>query len=129
MVIFGYFCTENCQFFMNFHDNSKNKNRKIDFSFDSRYCASSMNLGSKLRGWGVYITLVGTSPRALILLFVFKQLYLLNEQWNGVSSGIKYRVIAHLRLIDYEPDRQFCVYLNERINNLCTYRKLFSDSC
>ena len=27
------FCTKNCQFSMNFHDNSKNKNRKIDFTF------------------------------------------------------------------------------------------------
>ena len=32
------FFTRNCQFTMNFHDNSKFKNRKIDFSFDSANC-------------------------------------------------------------------------------------------
>ena len=33
---YGYFCTKNCQFSMNFYDNSK-KNWKIDFSFDLAY--------------------------------------------------------------------------------------------
>ena len=42
----------NHQSLMNFHDNLKNKNRKIDFSVDSAYCASSMKLGSKLREGG-----------------------------------------------------------------------------
>ena len=37
---------------MNFHDNSKNKNRKIDFSFVFANCASSIKMGSKLRGRG-----------------------------------------------------------------------------
>ena len=37
---------------MNFHYNSKNKNRKIDFSFDSAHCASFMNVGSKLKEGG-----------------------------------------------------------------------------
>ena len=39
---YGYFCTQNYRFSMNFHDNSKNKNRKIylfTFSFDSEHCA------------------------------------------------------------------------------------------
>ena len=49
---------------VNFHDNSKNKNRKIDFSFDSANCTSIMKVGSKLRegGRGVSISLVGTEP-------------------------------------------------------------------
>ena len=34
---------------MNFHDNSKNKNQKIDFSFVSASCALSIKTGSKLR--------------------------------------------------------------------------------
>ena len=50
----GHFCTNNCQFSMNFHDISKNKNRKIDFSFDSSHCASIVKIGAKLseRGGG-----------------------------------------------------------------------------
>ena len=32
---FSVFEIQNCQFSMSFHDNSKNKNRKIYFSFDS----------------------------------------------------------------------------------------------
>ena len=28
---YGYFCFKNCQFSMNFQDNSRNKNRKIVF--------------------------------------------------------------------------------------------------
>ena len=37
---------------INFRDNSKNKNRKIDFSFVSAHYASSIKIGSKLRGGG-----------------------------------------------------------------------------
>ena len=37
------------------------KNRKIYFSFDSEYFASSIKMGAKLRG-GVYISLVGKNP-------------------------------------------------------------------
>ena len=37
---------------MNSHDNSKNKNRKIHFSFESTHCASFMKVGSKLKGEG-----------------------------------------------------------------------------
>ena len=40
---------------MNFHVNSKNKNRKIDFLFDSTHCASFMRMGAKQRGGGVHI--------------------------------------------------------------------------
>ena len=54
------------QFSMNFHDNLKNKirkNRKIDFSFDSAHCASSIKTGAKLSGeGGVCIFLVGKRP-------------------------------------------------------------------
>ena len=32
---YGHFCSENCKFSMNFPDDLKNKNRKIDSSFDS----------------------------------------------------------------------------------------------
>ena len=50
MVVFGHFHSKNCQFSMNFHDKSKNKNRTKDFSFDSAHCASFMKVRSKLRG-------------------------------------------------------------------------------
>ena len=40
------------QISMNFLDNSKNKNRNVNFSFDSAHCASFMKMGSKLRGEG-----------------------------------------------------------------------------
>ena len=43
------------QFSMNFHDNPKNKNQKIDFSFDSAHCTSFIKMGAKLRGGGLYI--------------------------------------------------------------------------
>ena len=46
---YGHFCTKNGQFSMNLNDKSENKNRKIDFLFDSTYCASFMKVGSKLR--------------------------------------------------------------------------------
>ena len=55
MEIFGYFRTKNCQLSMNFHVNSKNKkrkNQKIDFPFDSPYCAYLMKMGAKLRERG-----------------------------------------------------------------------------
>ena len=42
-------------FSITFHDNSKNKNRKIYFSTDSAHCASSIKTGLKLRGGGVHI--------------------------------------------------------------------------
>ena len=48
------------QFLMNFPDNSKNKNRKIDFSLNSADLASFMKVGSKLRKGGGLHTLVGT---------------------------------------------------------------------
>ena len=44
------FVLKSPQFSMNFHNSSKNKNWKIDFSFVSAYCASSIKTGSKLRG-------------------------------------------------------------------------------
>ena len=47
------------------HDKSKNKNRKIDFSFVSEHCASFIKRGLKLRGgwWGgVCISLLVTGP-------------------------------------------------------------------
>ena len=42
------------------HDNSKNKNRKIDFSFDSAHCASFIKTEAKLRGESVYHQLGNT---------------------------------------------------------------------
>ena len=48
MVIF---MTSLLKFSMNFH-NFKNKNRKIDFSFVSAHCTSSMKTGLILRGGG-----------------------------------------------------------------------------
>ena len=52
----GNFCSKNCKFSMNFHDNSKNKSRKTDFLFDSAHCATFMEVGSKLSGgeWSAY---------------------------------------------------------------------------
>ena len=49
---FSHFCSKNCQFSMNFHDNSKNKNWKIVFSSVLAHCESFMKVGSKLRGKG-----------------------------------------------------------------------------
>ena len=40
---------EKPQFSMNIHDNSKNKKRNIDFSFDSAHCASFFTTEAKLR--------------------------------------------------------------------------------
>ena len=49
---YGHFCNKNGQFSMHFHDNLKNKNRTIDFSFDSAHRASFMKMGAKLKGVG-----------------------------------------------------------------------------
>ena len=57
MVIFRNFCSKNCQFSVNFQDNSRDRNRKSrkkKNSFFSAYCASFMRVGSKLRG-GLHI--------------------------------------------------------------------------
>ena len=65
MVFFVHFCTQITPIFDEFNDNSKNKNPKISFLFDSAHCASFMETGSKLRGGGkapmkeVCISLVG----------------------------------------------------------------------
>ena len=71
MVIFRHFCSKNCQFSMNFHDNSRNRNRKsrkIVYSFVSAHCASFMKVRSKLRGgfWSYCISFVGTEPKYLL---------------------------------------------------------------
>ena len=58
---YGHFCTKNCQFSINFHDNSKNKNRKIYFSIDSAHCASFMKIRPFLKG--VSIFLIGKYPQ------------------------------------------------------------------
>ena len=57
MVIFEL---KSPKFSINFHDNSKNKIRKIDFSFVLAQSTSFMETGSKLR---VCISLVGKRPR------------------------------------------------------------------
>ena len=52
---YSYFCSKTCQFSRNFHDNFKNKNRKIYFSFVSAHCASFMKIWTFLRGEGLHI--------------------------------------------------------------------------
>ena len=48
---------------MNFHDNLKNKNRKIDFPFDSAHCTSFMKIEAKLKAKPCpNISLLGTGP-------------------------------------------------------------------
>ena len=42
-------------FSINFHDNSKNKYLKIDFSFVSAHCASFVKMEYKLRGGGHHV--------------------------------------------------------------------------
>ena len=71
MVIF---VLKSPQFSMNFHDNSKNKNLKIDFSFVSAHYASSIKNESKLRrrgGGGFCISLVGKIPKFDLILNIF----------------------------------------------------------
>ena len=53
------FILKSPQFLMNFHANSKNKNRKNHFSFVSAHCTSSIKTESKQRGVVVCISLVG----------------------------------------------------------------------
>ena len=49
LPFYNHFCTENCQFSMNFRDKSKNKKRKIDFPFVSAHSASFMKMGAELK--------------------------------------------------------------------------------
>ena len=67
IVIFSHFCSKNCQFSMNFHDNSKNSDRKIDFLFDSAHCASIFHENGiqNEKGRGVCISLLGTGPNII----------------------------------------------------------------
>ena len=55
------------QFSMNCHDNSKNKNRKIDFSLISALRASSIKNRIKTEGCGVCISLGGKKPQTCLL--------------------------------------------------------------
>ena len=48
--LWSFLYSKQPQFSMNFHDNSKNKNQKIDFSFDSVHYASFITTWAKLRG-------------------------------------------------------------------------------
>ena len=45
--------------------NTKNENRKIDFSFDSALCTSIIKMVAKLKG--VCMSLVGRSPTFVII--------------------------------------------------------------
>ena len=73
---YGHFCTKNSKFSLNFHDNSKNKSRKIDFSLDLAHCASFMRMGAILRG-RVCISSLGTGP---IYMYRFSSSFL-NISW------------------------------------------------
>ena len=76
MVIFRNFCSKNCQFSMNFHNNSRDRNRKsrkivffIRFSTLRIFyvkMATSMGDGAG----GVCISLVGKQPDAYYLFEV-----------------------------------------------------------
>ena len=58
---FGHLCIKNCQFSMNFHDNSKNKNPKYRFFIRFSTLRIFHENGSKTeRGEGVHISLFGT---------------------------------------------------------------------
>ena len=56
---YGCFYTQNWSISTNFEykfdRNSKIKNRKIDFSFVSEHCVSSIKMAPFLRGGGLYI--------------------------------------------------------------------------
>ena len=104
MVIFCHCCSKRCQFSMNFQDNSKNKNRKIDFSYVSAYSASLMKTGSKLRRGGrtevgVFISLVGTGPN-IQPLDVF---------WWGVKSHTKKNWISLKKKLKQKLNSKFFV--------------------
>ena len=67
---FVIFLLKSPQFSMNFHDYLKNKNRKngkINFSFDSAYCASFMKMGAKLRGGGSVYPYLGQGHVSLLI--------------------------------------------------------------
>ena len=49
--------------------NSKKKNRKIEFSFDSALCTSFMKIGAKLRGGGGLHILTSDRPNLFFILF------------------------------------------------------------
>ena len=73
------------QFSMNFHDNAKNENRKIDFLFDSAHFAYFIIMGAKLRGVGVCIFLVGKKPtydRYQFLIKCMKILHVASENFS-----------------------------------------------
>ena len=103
MVIFRHFCSENCQFSMHFHDNSKNKNcknRKIVFSFVSAHCVSFKNVGSKLRAGGL---LVVSWDKARYILFHIQRHILFHVQffifsfhfaefWNPTKRNADYSI-------------------------------------
>ena len=69
----SFLYSNHSSFWWIFHDNSKNKNWKIVYSFVSAHCASTIKIGSKLkgsrgRGWGGFcISFLGTE-RELVSL-------------------------------------------------------------
>ena len=80
MVIF---VLKSPHFSMNFHENSKNKNRKINFSFDSAHRASFMKMRAQLRGGeGVCISLLGTGPLHLLVTSkIGAKIFLLHNEY------------------------------------------------
>ena len=52
---YDHFCSKNCQFSMNFNDNSRNKNRKIVFFIRFSTFATLMKVGSKLRVGSLHV--------------------------------------------------------------------------
>ena len=69
MVIFRHFCSKNCQFSMNFHDNLRNRNRKNRklFFHSFQHIAHLSWKWNQNWGWGgVYISFVGTQPKYFV---------------------------------------------------------------
>ena len=76
---------------MNFHDNLKNKNRKIIISFVSAHCASSMKVGSKLRVGGGLLVVSWERAEKSTFRFVFFELWTILK-WSSFLF-LEYRLM------------------------------------
>ena len=114
MVIF---VLKSHQLLMNFYDNSKNENRKIDFSFVSAHSASFMyywnfwryGFGEKIvQKWSSFQERCAMLWKSFFSIWVFFlcDLYLVFEIWSILCKGdfscIRWLMVAYIKIDDIQ---------------------------
>ena len=88
---YGHFCTQYCQFSMNFHDNSKNKNRKTIFYLNQHIAHPSL----KREQNGAYISL------GISRIFQLKWRQIVLSAWYETSKNSIHSSVRKTRKFKY----------------------------